>query len=81
MTRFKATNSACIITDENNSFSITTPGHWSSRGGAETIHNLQKQLQLRSQNDVELHVEEVTKRGSQIKIGDVEYNLSDLDTH
>ena len=37
-------------------------------------------LELRSQNDIKLHVEEVRKRGNQIKIGDKENNLSDIDT-
>ena len=45
-----------------------------------TIHKLQKLLELRSQNDVELHVEEVKKIGNQIKTGDNEYKLSDLGT-
>ena len=50
------------ITDENNSFSFSTPGYWFSRCGAVTIHKLQKLLELRSQNDIKLHVEEVRKR-------------------
>ena len=68
VTSFEAINSVFNITNENNSFSITTPSHWSSRGGAETIYKLQKLLELRSQNDIQLHVE-VRKRGKQIKIG------------
>ena len=47
----------------------------------KTIHNIQKLLELRSQNDKEIHVEEVRKRGNQIKMGDKKYYLSDLDTH
>ena len=82
VTSFEATNSVFNSNDENNSFSIITPGFWSSRGGAETIHKLQKFLELRSQNDIELHVEEVKKnRRNQMKIGDKEYKTSDLDTH
>ena len=38
VTSFEATNSVFNTTDENNSFSITTTGFRSSRGGAETIH-------------------------------------------
>ena len=30
LTSFETTNSVLNITNENNSFSITTPGHWSS---------------------------------------------------
>ena len=56
-TSFEATNSVFHITDENSSSSITIEGHWSSRGGAETINKLQKLLQLRSKNDIKLHAE------------------------
>ena len=35
VTFFEATNSVFIIINENKSFSITTPGYWSSRGVAE----------------------------------------------
>ena len=81
MTFCECTNSVSIITKENNSFSVTILGHWSSRGGAETLHKLQQLLQLRSKNDTKLHVEEVSKRRNQMKIGDKEYKISDLDTH
>ena len=30
VTSFEASNSVFNVTDENNSFSITTPAHWSS---------------------------------------------------
>ena len=40
VTSFETTNSVFNITDKNNSFSITTPGYWSSRNGAQTIHKL-----------------------------------------
>ena len=62
-----------IITDENNSFSFTTPGHWSSRGGAESIYKLQKLLEPESQNDIEFHVKEVKQRGNQTKIVHKDY--------
>ena len=80
VTNFEAMNSVFIITNKNNSLSFTIEGLRSSRGGVETINKLQKILQLRSKNDIKLHVEKVRKRGNQIKIGDKEYNLSDLDT-
>ena len=38
---FKTTNFVFNITDENKSFSSSTPGYWSSRGGAETFEKLQ----------------------------------------
>ena len=55
----EATNSVFNITDENNSFSITTPIHWSSRRGSETFNELQELWRLGAQNDIELHVKEV----------------------
>ena len=59
---FEATNSVLNITDENNSFSISTPGHWNSEDGEESINKLKKLLELRSKNDIELHVKEARKR-------------------
>ena len=78
---FECTNSVFNINNENNSFSITIPGHWESKSAEKTIDDLNKLLELRSENSIELHVREVRKRGKKIKIGDNEYlNLSDLDT-
>ena len=68
------------ITDEDEKFSITNPGYWSSRGGEETIHKLRNLLELRSQNDIELHKQEIRKRANQTKIGDKTIKISDLDT-
>ena len=58
----KATKSVFIITDENNSFSITSPGQWSYTKDEDTINKLQKVLVLRSQNYIELHVGDFEKR-------------------
>ena len=80
VTSFGATNSVFNITNENNSFSFTTPGHWFSRGGAETFHKLQKLLELRSENDIELHVKETEKRGHEIKKDENGYEISEHDT-
>ena len=77
-TKFEATNSVFNISNENTSFSIITPRHWSSRGGAEPIHKLQKLLELKSEKDIEFFVKETGKRGKHIKIGDKEENLSDF---
>ena len=73
---FECTNSVFNITNENNSFSIIIPGHYQNKADERTINDLNKLLELKS---LELHVEEVKKRGSKIKIGDVEYQLSDFD--
>ena len=81
VTSFECTNSVFNITNENNSFSISITGHWNSEDGEEFINELNKLLELRSENDIEFHVEEVRKRGKQIKIGgNDDLGLSDLDT-
>ena len=74
---FERTNSVCNITDDNNSFSITIPGHYQNKSDKKTIDGLNKILELRS---LEIHVKEVRKRGNKIKIGDNENKLSDFDT-
>ena len=51
----ECTNSVSNITNENNSFSITIPGHWNFKSSEKTIDELNKILELRSQNDVKLH--------------------------
>ena len=73
---FECTNSVFNITDENNSFSIILPGHYQNKTDEKTIDDLNKLLELKS---LELHVEEVEKRGNKIKIGDNEHELSDFD--
>ena len=72
----ECTNSVFNITNENNSFSIILPGHYQNKSDEKTIDDLNKLLELKS---LELHVEEVKKRGTKIKIGDIEYKLSDFD--
>ena len=74
---FDCTNSVYNITNENNSFSIIIPGHYQTEFAEKTIDELNKLLELKS---LELHVEEVRKRGNRLKIGGKEYKLSDFDT-
>ena len=74
---FDCTNSVFNISNENNSFSIIIPGHYETESAEKTIDELNKLLELRT---LQLHVEEVRKRGNKIKIGDNEYQLSDFDT-
>ena len=74
---FDCTNSVYIITNENNSFSISIPGHYQNEFAEKTIDELNKLLELKS---LELHVKEVRKRGNKIKIGANEYKLSDFDS-
>ena len=73
---FECTNFVFNITNENNSFSIIIPSHYQNESDEKTINDLNKLLELKS---LELHVEEVRKRGDIIKIGDKEYKLSDFD--
>ena len=74
---FECTNSVFNITNENNSFSIIIPGHYQTEFAEKIIDDLNKLLELMS---LELHVEEVRKRGTKIKTGDNESKLSDFDT-
>ena len=74
---FDCTISVFNITNENNSFSIIIPGHYETESAKKTINELNKIIELKS---FELHVEEVRKRGNEIKIGDNDYKLSDFDT-
>ena len=69
---FECTNSVFNITKERNSFSIIIPGHYQNESDEKTINDLNKLLELKS---LELHVEEVRKRGNKIKIEDTEYQI------
>ena len=82
VTSFGCTNSVFNETEGNNNFSIRISGLWRIPIFLEDTvpDKLKKLLKLRSQKDIEVHVEEVRKRGNQIEIGDREYKLSDLDT-
>ena len=73
---FESTNSVFNITNENNSFSIIIPGHYQNKSDEETIDELNRLLELRSQNGIELNVEQVRKKGL-ILINDC--SLSSLD--
>ena len=67
VTSFECTNSVFNVTDENNCFSITTPGHWQTESDEQTVDELNILLEVRS---LELYVKDVRKRGNEIKIGD-----------
>ena len=73
---FECTNSIFNITNENNSFSIIIPGHYETKFAEKIIDELNRLLDLRT---LELHVDEVEKRGNKIKIEDKQYKLSDFD--
>ena len=59
---FETMNSVFSINDENKSFSITIPRHWDSKRAEKTIDELNKLLEFRSQNGIEVHVEQVKKK-------------------
>ena len=42
VTSFETTNSVFIITNENNSFSVTIPGHWETKSAENTVDELNK---------------------------------------
>ena len=77
---FECTNSVFNITNENNSFSIIIPGHYENKSDEITIERLNTLLERRSENGIELHVQEVNYRGHIITLEGKEYKLSDLGT-
>ena len=77
VTSLERTNSVFNLTNEKNSFSIIIPGHYQTDFAEKIIDGFNKLLELKS---LELHVEEIRKRGNKIKIGDNKYELSDFDT-
>ena len=74
----ECTNSVFNITNENNSFSIMLQGHYQNKSDEKIIDDLNKLIELRSENSIELHVKAVRKRGNK-KVGNNEYKLSDFD--
>ena len=70
----EATNSVFKVTDENSSFTFSTPGHWNSVDGEELINKMNKLLKLRSENDIELYVKELGKNGTRIEIENTGFN-------
>ena len=77
MTSFECTNSVFNVIGENNSFSITAPGHWNSESAKKTVDELKKLMKLRSQNDIDSHVKQVRKKGL---VSKNDYSLSSLDS-
>ena len=61
---FECTNYVFNITYENNSISITIPGHWESKSAEKTIVELNKLLEIWF---LDLNVKEFRKRGNQKK--------------
>ena len=81
VTSFEATNSVFNITDENKSFSIGTPGYWRNPNFLPdgNIDRLKEILEIRSQIDIELHVEQVEERSTPIEIENSGYKSARFD--
>ena len=62
VTFLEAAKSFFIITKENNSFSITILGHCNSKSAEKSFDELNKSLEIRSENDIGLHVNQVKKK-------------------
>ena len=73
---FETTNFVFNIPDENNGYSIRTAGHFILEGRKENVDKLNEILELRSQNDFDLHVKEVGERGTRIELEQNGYNLT-----
>jgi len=67
VTSLELTNFVFNMINENNSFSITVPGHWNSKFAEKTIDELNKLLELRSQKGIDTDVEQVRKEINFIK--------------
>ena len=63
LTSFECTKSVFNITNENNLFSVTTPGHWETKSDEKSSDEINKLLELRSKDGIELHVEQFRKKG------------------
>ena len=79
LTSFRTTNSVFNITDEETSFPHTSRAHWNSGDEEELITKLNELLELRSENDIELHVKKNERRGTRIEKENSGYNLARLD--
>ena len=64
---FDCTNSVFNITNENNSFSITIPGHCNSESTEKTVEKLKELLEL-DEKDLSLHIAAVREKGHKIYI-------------
>ena len=75
---FECTDYVFDIANENNSFSITTPGQWNSELAEKNVEKLKELLEL-DKNDLSLHIAAVREKGRKIYLVEDEYDLSDLD--
>ena len=76
MNSFEAANSVFIITNENKTFPFTISGYWTPEDGEEFLNKL---LKPRSNDDIEILVKELEKRGTRIKLENSGYELEGFD--
>ena len=62
VTSLETTNCIFNKTNENSSFSISTPSYWPPGDGEELISKLNNFIKPRFEIDIELHVKELKKR-------------------
>ena len=79
VTYFQVTNSVFNINEENNNFSVSTPKQCRPEASGEIIDKLNISLELRSENAIEIHVNEVKKRGTRIEMENSGYNSAGCD--
>ena len=78
VTSLECTNSVFNITNENNSSSITLPGHWITENALQTLDKSKELLEL-DKRDLCLHIAAVREKGHKIFLGGDENDLSDFD--
>ena len=76
LTSFEATNFVYKISDGSSSFSFSTWRHWYPQVGGEIFDKLIKSLELRSEEDIDLCLKEIEKRGTWIKLQNRGYFLA-----
>ena len=76
----ECTNSVFNINNENNSFSITIPGHWNSESAKKPVEKLKKLLEI-DKKDLSFYIAAVREKNRKIYLGEDEYDLSDLDNN
>ena len=84
ITYFEATTSVLNKIVEHKNFSISLPDYWMAIGAQATVNASNETTELRSENDIKLHVKEVEKIGKIAQIASLvgvvfEYNLSNFD--
>ena len=78
VTSFEASNSVFNVTDENNSFSNTTPAHWSSEIVEEIINQL-KNYQSVDLKTITNYMLKKFKKGTRIVMENSGFNLAGFD--